>query len=416
MGTATAAKAGVSVDRLGFQRVREILAGHSLEELTALIARDKALEAEAAHIASVDKLIRYHRDLSTLLHNFVSFRDFYRRDKAIFQAGTLFLDQRSCDLCLRVEDPGRHGLMAGLSGTYLAYCDCVRKSTGEKMQIVAAFTDGDADNLMVGRNGIFYDRQGCDWDATIAKIIDNPTSIRQAFWSPYKKLIRWVEENVAKRAAEAESAADQQLVAAAKAVNEAERASAAAAAEKAKTTAASQKKFDVGVVAALGVALGAIGTAVSGLATGLIQLPAWQIPLVLAGILLLISGPSMIIAWVKLRKRNLGPILDANGWAVNAKARINVPFGRSLTQVAVLPAGSHRDLIDPFAEKKSPWPVLIGLVVGVWLVYATLNHMGLIFSWTGGFWGDPRPGLKKEMAGQPEAPKAPAPTPPEAGK
>ena len=284
------------------------------------------------------------------------------------------------------------------------------------MQIVAAFTDGDSDNLMVGRNGIFYDRQGRDWDATIAKIIDNPISIRQAFWSPYKKLIRWVEENVAKRAAAAESAADQHLAAAAKALTEADKANAAAAAEKSKTAAAAQKKFDVGVVAALGVALGAIGTAISGLATGLIQLPAWQIPLVLAGILLLISGPSVVIAWVKLRKRNLGPILDANGWAVNAKARINVPFGRSLTQIAVLPQGSRRDLIDPFAEKKSPWPVFIGLAVGLWLVYATLNHMGLIFEWTGGRWGDERPAAKKEAAAKPEASQAPAPAAPEAGK
>jgi len=29
----------------------------------------------------------------------------------------------------------------------------------------------------------------------------------------------------------------------------------------------------------------------------------------------------MIIAWLKMRQRNLGPILDANGWAVNSKAR-----------------------------------------------------------------------------------------------
>ena len=54
---------------------------------------------------------------------------------------------------------------------------------------------------------------------------------------------------------------------------------------------------------------------------------------------LVISIPSMIIAYLKLRKRNLGPILDANGWAVNARAKINVPFGGVLTQVATLPAG-----------------------------------------------------------------------------
>ena len=78
------------------------------------------------------------------MNNFVSFRDFYsRRDKAIFQAGTLYLDQRSCELSMTVEDPGRHALMAGLAGAYLAYCDVVRKATGEKLQIVAAFTGGD---------------------------------------------------------------------------------------------------------------------------------------------------------------------------------------------------------------------------------------------------------------------------------
>jgi hypothetical protein len=71
----------------------------------------------------------------------------------------------------------------------------------------------------------------------------------------------------------------------------------------------------------------------------------------------------MIIAWLKLRKRNLGPILDANGWAVNSKAKINVPFGASLTKVAALPPGSQRDLVDPFAEKKRPWGLYAAIIV-----------------------------------------------------
>ncbi|MCX6905103.1 MAG: hypothetical protein NTW03_16815, partial [Verrucomicrobia bacterium] len=321
--------------------------------------------------------------------------------------GTLYLDQRSCDLCLTVEDPGRHALMAALAGTYLAYCDCARKSTGEKLQIVAAFTDGDSDNLMVGRNGIFYDRKGRDWDATIAKIVDNPISVRQAFWSPYKKFVRMIEEQIAKRAAAADAAAQDQLASAAKAVAEADKAKAMAEAAKAKAAAPPPppKKVDVGVVAALGVAFGAIGTAVSALATGVFKLPAWQIPLVFVGIILLISGPAMVIAWIKLRKRNLGPILDANGWAVNAKARINVPFGGTLTQIATLPAGSQRQLTDPYAEKKSPWPSVIVLAVLVWLTYAALNKFGLIYSWTNGYFGDLRPAkVEQDQTGKTKNP------------
>jgi len=345
----SAGKVGAAVEKLGLKRVREILASKTKDVLTALIVKDKALEPEANGIANVEKLVRLHRHLYVLCVNFVSFKDFYsRKTPAIFQAGRLYLDQRACDLCLPVEDAAKHGAMAALAGSYLAYCDCVRKGTGEKMSIVAAFTDGDSDNLMVGRNGIFYDRKGRDWDATITKLIDNPISIRQAFWLPYKKLVRMIEEMIAKRAAAADAASTAKMQNAA---------AVAAAPDKIKPV--EPKKVDVGTVAALGVAFGAISTAIAAFSTGLLKLTWWQMALVPVCLILLISGPSMILAYMKLRKRNLGPILDANGWAVNSKAKVNVPFGKSLTQVATLPPGSERDLTDPFAEKPSPWPKII---------------------------------------------------------
>ena len=99
----------------------------------------------------------------------------------------------------------------------------------------------------------------------------------------------------------------------------------------------------------------------------------------------------MIIAWLKLRKRNLGPILDANGWAVNARAKVNLPFGASLTGIAILPPHSKRDMTDPFAEKKSPWPRLIVFLIVLAIAYAILNRMGFIYDWTRGRLGQPRP-------------------------
>ena len=371
-------KAGGTVEKLGLPRLREILAGKTKDTLTALIGKDKALEPEANAIAAVERLARYNRDLYKLLNNFVSFRDFYgRKDKAIFQAGTLYLDQRSCDLTLSVDDAGRHASMAGLAGSYLAYCDCVRKSTGEKRQIVAAFTGGDSDNLMVGRNGIFYDRKGQDWDATIAKIIDNPISIRQAFFSPYKKLVRMIEEQVAKRAAAADAAVDTKLADAAKSTAEADKAK----------PADPKAKIDTGTLAAIGLVLTTLLGALGGIFSKILGLEWWQIPLAFLAIILAISMPSVIIAFLKLRKRNLGPILDANGWAVNAKAKINVPFGGSLTQIASLPEGSDHDLFDPFAEKESPWPTILGILVAAAIAYVVLDKFGKINEWTNGSLG-----------------------------
>jgi hypothetical protein len=358
----SAAQAGGSVAKLGWDRIRQILASTAKDTITKLVAEDKSLEPQFTAIAAVEKLARFNRDLYKLLNNFVSFRDFYgRKDKAIFQAGTLYLDQRSCDLCLVVADAGRHALMAALAGTYLAYCDCVRKATGQKLQIVAAFTGGDADNLMVGRNGIFYDRKRQDWDATITRIIENPISIRQAFWAPYKKVVRMIEEQVAKRAAAADAAATQQLQQSATAVVQADQPKPVPPPVPVRT------KMDTGTLAAIGLVLTTLLAALGGIFGAIAKLPPWQVPLAIVGILLAISLPSMSLAWLKLRKRNLGPILDANGWAVNAKAKINVPFGGSLTGVAALPPGSQRDLVDPFAEKKRPWGFYITLAAIVML-------------------------------------------------
>lgn len=373
-------KGGVAVEKLGLKRVREILGSKAKETLSALVAKDKALEPEATSIANVEKLVRFVRDLHTLCTNFVNFQDLYNGGSpAIFQAGTLFLDQRSCNLCLTVEDAGKHAAMAGLAGAYLAYCDCVRKGTGEKMSIAAVFSQGDDDNLMVGRNGIFYDRKGRDYDATITKILSNPISLRQAFWLPYKKLVRMIEENISKRAAAADAVATTRLETAATAV---------ATADKSKPT--EPKKVDVGTVAALGVAFGAIGGFFTAVAAGLIQVASMG-PLAIVGailgIILLISGPSMLLAYIKLRKRNLGPILDANGWAVNARAKINVPFGTSLTGIAQLPPGAQREMNDRFAEQSSPWPKLVGVALALYIVYAILNNLGFIHEWTGGRMG-----------------------------
>lgn len=135
------------------------------------------------------------------------------QNKAVFQAGSLYLDGRNCDFCLRVDDIEKHSSMAGLSGIYLAYCECQRRGGSEKMNIAAAFTNGDADNLMVGRNGIFYDRRGQDWDATIVKIVEHPISVRQAFWYPYKRIGKMIGEQIEKVASAREKSVQDQAAA-----------------------------------------------------------------------------------------------------------------------------------------------------------------------------------------------------------
>jgi hypothetical protein len=374
-----AGKAGSEVEVLGLDAVQQILTDSKKDALLDLIAEDLKLKEEAENIILVEKMVRYYRDLFALLNNFVAFSDFYRPgSKAIFKAGNLYFDQRRCDLCIKVSDMPKHNSMATSSGICLVYCDCYSKTKNEKMTIAAAFTDGDVDNLEVGRNAVFYDNAGNDWDATIIKIIDNPISIRQAFWSPYRKFSKFVSKQVEKLA----SSKENQVIGST--TSNIEKSTAQLATAPA-GDAARPAPFDIakfaGIFAAIGLAFGAIGGVLAAFAKGFLALTWWKMPLAIAGIMLVISGPSMILAWLKLRKRNLAPVLDANGWAINARATINIAFGATLTHLAKLPKNSRLNFIDPYKKKSNPWLVFALIVIVILIVLYLFLRLGLLTKW-----------------------------------
>ncbi len=377
------AKAGVAVEGLGLETVKNLLARNKKEALLDLIARDVALKEEAENIEMVDKFLHIYRDFYRLLRNFVTFNDFYAKDSAvsaIFQSGKLIIDQRECRFCMNVSDMGKHNATAAVSGMYLIYCDCTTKAKTGTLQIVAAMTVGEVGDIFVGKNVIYYDNAGVEWDAVITKVVDNPISVAQAFWTPYRKMATAVENLINKSAADK----DAKMMSNATAKINAAPAAVPPAGTDPKAAAAAAPPFDIakfaGIFAALGMALGMIGTALAALAKGIFALKWWQLILVFTGIMLLISGPSMIMAWLKLRRRNIAPLLNANGWAVNAASKISIPFGETLTDEAKYP---KMRLKDPYAKSGlAPWKKWLITICALALVAAALWLFNLL-AWAG---------------------------------
>ncbi len=362
-----------TIDKLGDKRIDELAESDLPEEFAKLAKYDAGDPAAAADIAEVERLVLFHKHLYRLLINFVSFEEFFdMQRKAAFQAGTLYIDGRSCRLCMPAEKVEEHSALAGSSQLYLLYCACSRGATqgssepAEKMNIVAAVSAGDSDLLQQGRNGVFIDNKGEDWDATVIKIINNPISIWQAVWSPYKRIGNLITDQLSKYASDKQAAL---LATAGQKIGEITTAATTPAA----TTA---PRFDiarnVGMLAAVGIALGALGTAVGSIARALFAMSWWQFPILIAGLFAFISGPSMIIAWLKLRQRTLGPLLEASGWAINGRAVINYAVACRLTATAVLPENVKRSrtMYDRKKPSKYRWLVLLaGIAVGALLWY-----------------------------------------------
>ena len=363
-----ASKAGATVEDLTLDVVNALLKQDKKQALLDLVAQDAAYKEESDNIEMVDKFLHIIRDFYRLLRNFITFHDFYNKDKtvgSIFQSGTLIIDQRACHLCMKVENMGAHNATAATSGMFLVYCDCTTKTSPAKLQIVAAVTVGEIGSLIVGKNAVYYDNAGVEWDAVITKVVDNPISVLQAFWSPYRRMATAVENLINKSAAEKDNKMMADATAKINAAPTTLPATPVGGADAAAKPAAAPP-FDIakfaGIFAAIGMAVGMIGTALVTLAKGLWELSWWQLVLVFLGILLLISGPAMVLAWLKLRRRNIAPILNANGWAVNAASKISIPFGETLTDMAKYP---KMKLKDPYAKKGMPaWAkVLITLLI-----------------------------------------------------
>ena len=358
-------KKGGAVEALGLDEVKAQLKADRKAALLALVESDLALKEEAESIDEVKRLMLYYRDFAKLLRNYVIFTDFYGRKqgtRGIFEAGKLYIDERCCDLCIRVADMGAHADMPKLSGMFLLYCKCTSKAKGETMDVVAVMTDGKTRDLRPGKNGLFYDLDGGDWDAVITKVVENPISVKDAFWAPYRKVANFISEKIDKSAADKDAAALSKLQTTADA-----------------GPAGAKQPFDIarfaGIAAAVGMALAGIGAVLVALGAAVKSLVWWQWLVIVAAVMLIISGPSCFIAWRKQRKRNLGPVLNANGWAVNSQVLVNILFGKTLTSVARYP---KMKLDDPYAKRTPLWRkilcwVLVLLVIAFAVLYFTHN-------------------------------------------
>jgi hypothetical protein len=326
-------KPTASVEDIPNNQISSLINGNLLNEFESMVEQDNKTPISASDIFVLEKLVLFQKHLYRLLINFTSFSEFFSLDHhAAFQLGKLYIDGRCATLCVAVDNIAKHSTMANYSELCLLYCECTR--LGEKKTIVAAMTAGQGNLLMEGRNGVFIDNAGNDWDANVVKMLTKPISIQQAILAPYQRIGRLITEQINKWA----TSKDADI-------------------EKSSTQALQnpEVKFDigksVGIFAAIGLAIGAIGTAIATLFQAIFSLAWWQLPLVIVALFLIISGPSVILAWLKLRRRTLGPLLEASGWAINGQVKINLLLGRLLTSKAELPANAKRNLRDPLKKR-----------------------------------------------------------------
>lgn len=328
-------------EQLGEARVRALLDEQLRARIAHFIGLDEAAAGELQQLQDLEQLVLYQRWLVELTNNFVNFSAIYQPEKqALVEMGSMVIDGRRLDFCVKVADRAAHKKVAAESLIYLVYADILAKdSDAAAYQVAAPVTAGERGRLRVGKRGLFIDNDGKEWDAVVAEIVEQPISVKEAAFAPFRKAAQFVSKKIEDWVGAQQSASEKKLMDSAdKAVTETQQGAEKLAEGQAAATAApagDKKKLDVNsLILGGGLALAGLGAVLAGIFAALTSLKGW---LAIGGIVLAVMALSGLMGWFKLRRRDMSLLLEASGWAVNVRMKVNRHIGRVFTRTPPLP-------------------------------------------------------------------------------
>jgi len=225
------------------------------------------------------------------------------------------------------------------------------------LELAVPVTSGNKGNLCLGKRGIFRDRLGYEHDARVVHVLENPISLSEAIVAPFVRLGRILTGKIESITSKAEQQFDQRV-----------ETTVTAPAEPAPTP-QKQSLANAGMLAGAGVALAAVGSALAYITEKLTKLHWYEIWIGIGAAVLAVLIPTMVVAVLKLRKRDLSAVLEGSGWAVNARMRLTHRLGRVFTRKPRRPLGAT--LIGKRRVRTAIMIVLIAaaLAAGGWFAY-----------------------------------------------
>jgi hypothetical protein len=269
---------------------------------------------------------------------------------------------------VKVSSRAEHKQAVQSSSLFVMYVEVTGRETVERFEVATAVTSGDARGLYVGRRGIFIGSDGRVWDARVVDVVVNPVSMWEAMKLPFLRLEQMFERQVERysgaRYATMEAALDREMATLDKGFQALPAAQApppspapvpAAPASPAATqaSAAERARSARDLVLTGSVAVAALGSSFAFVTKTFSDVKWWYLFATLGALLAVIVVPLAVLAFLKLNRRNLTPLLEASGWAINGRIRVNAAMGSLFTRPTIYPRDAWKqrgDSVEVLAE------------------------------------------------------------------
>ena len=323
--------------------------------LRQLITDDADVADELARVAQLERLILNQRWLLEFANNFVNFTHFYDPGRvSLVERGALVIDGRRHALTVRVDDVAAHKVVAQASHLFLVYARVTPREGEDPQTVAAAVTSGTRGRLRPGMRGVFELPDGAIRDALVVDVLENPISLWEAITAPFSRLKGVVDGMLtsfsASRQTQAEAlvkaqatAAEEHLASLPDAAVPADEppADVPVAAPPAEPDAPRSSLLRDSLVGG-GVALAAVSSSMAYLVNTLTSIDLTQLVAVVAVLILGATLPTVLLAVLKLRRRNLAAVLEGSGWAINHPMPLPRWAGRVFSRVPRLPRDARR--------------------------------------------------------------------------
>lgn len=341
------------------------------EDLSAIEAeckKDLERKPMIEAVEELEKLALYQRWLMALANNFISMPDLYDPTRnTLFERGKLVLSGRLFTFSVLVPDRAVHAALSEKGTMFTMYVKVdAAKADKAPFEVAVPVTAGTSDGIEVGKRGVFTDLDGNEFDATVLQVIRQPVSLWEAMVMPYQKIGRFVSSKIEGFVGEGDKALEKQLASSYATVQSsasagATAATAAASAAAVRPAAPSSAPTSAtpapqsggalaGTVAAFGVGVGMLVGAFTSLFTAVSSMKPAQLVGAVLGLVAVVSLPSALFAWLKLRKRDIAIVLEGQGWALNDRILLGRHLGHLFTRKPARPKQSSAEVLDSVAE------------------------------------------------------------------
>lgn len=389
-------KTGTEASVIPSDKLRSYLASTFADRTRALIARSADVAKANDQLRLVEKAVLYQANLIRFCNNFVAMPELFDVKKtAMFEMGTLVMDGRRFNLSMKVENRAEHSAVAGNGGTFVIYVHAILKNKQETMELALPVTAGLRGNLAVGKRGIFIDMQDREWNAQIVQILENPISLKEAIIAPFQRIGQMIKSRIESMQGAAQKNLDAAGTTAISSVES------AATAPKPAAPPPAPAPSGGGLPVALaggGIAIAALGSAAAFISQTIASLRYWQVCSLILSAVAAVLVPSLILAWLKLRKRDLSALLEGGAWAINPRLRMTGKLARDLTQSPPYPEPSVGAPAPSRLIKVLLW--ILALTIAGWFSYTIYLDYEVA--------QDEKRALRLEAAAEREAKKAAA--------